>query len=233
MQESSFDEPSPCLSAVELFQRIPEGELDELNRMLPLKIFRSGELVYDPLREVSVLFIVKTGRVRIFQTSSSGKTFTLAVYEAGDVFGNMPILGQDMGASYAEALEKSTLCQLSQPQVEQFFLADSRISQQVAIILARRVSDLERRISDLALRPLAQRIASLLLSFAKPSPLPWKEEYVKLTHEQLANLAGATREAVSKVLSDLAHKGMIKQNRGSISIRARRDLEIFKETVGD
>lgn len=147
------EQVQPCLREVELFEQIPPAELAGFNQMLPLKTFASGDMIYDPLRPSQVLFIVKSGRVRLFQTSPNGKTFTLAIYEPGDVFGNMSIVGQHMGASYAEALEDSSICQLTREQVETFFLADPRISQQVTAILARRVEELETRLSDLALRP--------------------------------------------------------------------------------
>lgn len=221
-----------CLREVELFEQIPPAELAGLNQMLPLKTFASGDMIYDPLRPSQVLFIVKSGRVRLFQTSPNGKTFTLAIYEPGDVFGNMSIVGQHMGASYAEALEDSSICQLTHEQVETFFLADPRISQQVTAILARRVKELETRLSDLALRPLPQRMASLLLSIARPSHLPWKRDLiVPMTHEQLANVAGSTREAVSKALADLAKQGMIIQKRGSIILTDPQQLELFKELL--
>lgn len=220
------EQVQPCLREVELFEQIPPAELAGLNQMLPFKTFASGDMIYDPLRPSQVLFIVKSGRVRLFQTSPNGKTFTLAIYEPGDVFGNMSIVGQHMGASYAEALEDSSICQLTHEQVETFFLADPRISQQVTAILARRVKELETRLSDLALRPLPQRVASLLLSIARPSHLPWKHDLiVPMTHEQLANVAGSTREAVSKALADLAKQGMIIQKRGSIILTDPQQLK--------
>ncbi|MBV7362829.1 Crp/Fnr family transcriptional regulator [Actinomycetaceae bacterium TAE3-ERU4] len=221
-----------CLREVELFEKIPQQELAELNRMLPLVKYSAGEIIYDPLRPKSILFIIKGGRVRIFQTALSGKTLTLSVLNPGDVFGTMPILGQDMGNSYAETLEETTICRLDQEQVEKYFLADSRISQQVALILSKRVNELETRLSDLALRPLPQRVASLLLNTSVTSPLPWRHErVVKLTHEQLANLAGASREGVSKVLADFAQRKFIKQGRGMITLLTPDALRQFKESV--
>ena len=92
--------------------------------------------------------------------------------------------------------------------------------------------ELEGRLSDLALRPLAQRVASLLLTTARPSHLPWKSELVvTLTHEQLASLAGSTREAVSKALANLASHGFITQKRGSIILSQPGKLELFKDQV--
>lgn len=224
----------PCLREVELFKKIPATELAELNQMLPLKTFAAGQIIYDPSHAQSILFIIKSGRVRLFQTTPNGKTFTLAIYESGDIFGNMSIIGQNMGVSYAEALESSTLCQLRDSDVTQFLLTDIRISQQITSILAKRISELETRLSDIALRPLAQRLASLLLITSRTSHIPWKKEWVvTMTHEQLANLAGATREAVSKALADFAKQGLISQKRGVIILNQPKQLEIFKDLIDD
>ncbi|MBV7296024.1 Crp/Fnr family transcriptional regulator [Corynebacterium sp. TAE3-ERU12] len=224
----------PCLREVELFQQIPEAELAEINRMIPPQNYSSGQVVYNPLRPTQELFIIKSGRVRIYQSSPGGKIFTLAIYETGDVFGNMPTVGQVMGDSYADVIEETVICRLNENDVEKFFLADPRISQQVTTILARRVAELEQRLTDIALRPLSQRMASLLLTTARPSHLPWEKGLVvKMTHEQLASLAGATREAVSKVLADLAQRGLITQKRGSIVIIHPHKLQEFKDGIDE
>lgn len=225
---------SACLRAVELFSEIPAAELAALNEMLPLTTFGAGQVVYDPCNPVQALFIVKSGRVRVFQLSPQGKSFTLAVYSAGDVFGNMPVLGQSLGNSYVETLEVSSLCQLTTQQVNDHFLADPRVSSQVAKILSQRVAELEMRLSDLALRPLNQRVASLLLSTATDSLLPWKHnKNVKLTHEQLAHLVGATREAVSKAVAELAAHGFIEQHRGFITIINYVGLNAYKDQISE
>lgn len=223
-----------CLREVELFSEIPVDELATLNKMLPLITFEAGQLVYDPDRPAQALFIVKSGRVRVFRISPQGKSFTLAVYTEGDVFGNMPGLGQTLVDAYVETLEMSSLCKLTPQQVNDHFLADPRISSQVAKILSQRVALLEMRLADLALRPLNQRLASLLVSTASGSLLPWRNsKNVKLTHEQLSRLAGASREAVTKAIAELAAHGFIEQHRGSITIIDEKGLRAYRDHIGD
>ena len=125
-----------------------------------------------------------------------------------------------MRDSYAEAMESSVVCQLSASDVERYFLSDPRIAVRVSQLLGRRVAELETRLGDMALRPLPQHIASLLLQLATPTTGAWPRHKltVRLTHEQLASLAGATREAVSKVLLSFAASGLIKQGRGRITV---------------
>lgn len=212
-------EPYSCLSEVELFQDLSPADMNRLNAMLPLQTLPSGQIIYDPNNPQESLFIIKTGRVRIFQLSSSGKALTLSILTAGSVFGQMTVLGQNMGNSYAEALEEVQICRLNYEQVSAHFLGDSRIAVRVSQILGRKVTELETRLADLALRPLPARLASLLLQLTDTS-FNWgrRSPVVRLTHEQLAQLAGATRESVSKVLANFADMGIIRQGRGRISL---------------
>ncbi|MFO7689112.1 MAG: Crp/Fnr family transcriptional regulator, partial [Cryobacterium sp.] len=79
---------------------------------------------------------------------------------------------------------------------------------------------LEERLTDLALRPLTARVAGTLVKLAEAAPAPrfGQSRVVRLTHEQLAGLLGATREATSKVMVDFAARDLIRQGRGRIVI---------------
>lgn len=209
-----------CLYAVEMFQDIPPQEMQRLNAMLPLKKFNAGEIIFDPSRPRSALFIVKCGRVRIFYLSAQGKAFTLSIIEEGGVFGEMPLIGQHLHDSYVEALEDSEVCVLKEHEVKQFLLHDHRVAVRISQILGRKVLELEERLADLALKPLPQRVASLLLRLGSKPSFSWRQKHmqVSLTHEQIASVAGATREAVSKTLSDFAAEGLIMQSRAKITL---------------
>lgn len=148
----------------------------------------------------------------------------------------MILVGQRMYDSYAEAIDDALICQLSTNDVERFLLADARIAVRVAQILGERVAELEDRLTDLALRPLASRVAVTLLNLTRRSDTgsgPFaRAPQVRLTHEQIAGLIGATREATSRVLSDFADQGLTRQGRGRILIADPAGLRrIGRETV--
>lgn len=221
-----------CLYAVEMFQDVAPQEMERLNALLPLKKFRAGEIIFDPSRVHKSLFIVKSGRVRIFYLTANGKAFTLSIIEEGGVFGEMPLIGQHLHDSYVEALDDSEVCVLKEDEVKQFLLHDNRIAVRISQILGRKVLELEERLADLALKPLPQRIATLLLKLGNRSSIPWRHQQilVSLTHEQIASVAGATREAVSKTLSDFVTEGFILQSRGRITIIDESGLRSLART---
>jgi CRP/FNR family transcriptional regulator len=95
------------------------------------------------------------------------------------------------------------------------------------------VARLEERLTDLALRPLSARTAKTLLTLdesARPKTLGSKlgqPPAIRITHEQLAGLLGATREATSKTMSEFAADGLIRQSRGRITVRDRERLRVI------
>lgn len=219
----SLVDPFSCLREVDLFADLSADEIDAMDRMAPATLFRRGQLLYSQAQPIHSLFILKTGRVRVFRVAEDGKALTLAILEPGAVFGEMVLVGQRMYDSYAEAIDDALICQLNTVDVERFLLADPRIAVRVARILGERVAELEDRLTDLALRSLQARVAAALLSLTRPSGGAPAARFgrnlqVRLTHEQIAGVIGATREATSRVLSDFADRGVIKQGRGRIIV---------------
>lgn len=219
-------DPFTCLDEVDLFADLTPEEVRAMDLMAPARMFRRGELVYSQSQPVTALFILKTGRVRIFRVAEDGKALTMAILEPGAVFGEMMLLGQRMHDNYAEAIEDSAICQLGSEEVEQYLIADPRIAIRIARLLGEQVAQLEERLTDLALRPLGARVAATLLSLAgtAKSGRFGQNRPIRLTHEQISGLLGATREATSKALADLASQGTIRQGRGRITIQNVTDL---------
>jgi len=219
-----------CLTEVQLFADLSPVELAEMDVALPARKVRRGELIYSQAEPVSALFILKAGRVRIFRVAEDGKALTMAILGPGAVFGEMLLIGQRMYDNYAEAIEDSVICQLDANQVAQHLLADPRIAVRVSQLLGDRVAALETRLMDLAVRPLSARVASTLLALASSSDAragSSRPAVIRLTHEQISGLLGATREATSRILEDLAAAGTIRQSRGRIVVQDAHRLRVI------
>lgn len=220
------EDPFTCLNEVDLFADLTAEEMHAMDMMAPARMFRRGELVFSQSQPVTALFILKSGRIRIFRVAEDGKALTMAILEPGAVFGEMMLVGQRMYDNYAEAIEDSAICQLGVEDVERYLISDPRIAIRISRLLGEQVARLEERLMDLALRPLPARAASILISLdaAAPAGRFGQGRAIRLTHEQIAGLLGATREATSKALADLAAKGIIRQGRGRITIQNQAAL---------
>ncbi|WP_313896040.1 Crp/Fnr family transcriptional regulator [Streptomyces sp. YIM 98790] len=212
-----------CMSEVDIFRDLDETEMAAISEAAPMKTYAAGELLHTPHQPVETLFILKRGRIRIFRVSADGRALTCAIITPGTIFGEMILLGQRMYDNFAEALEEVTVCVMSRADVQRFLLAAARIT----AILGRRLADLEQRLSDSVFKTVPQRIATTLTTLTaersgtrtaaalRPGA---RHPQVALTHEQLAALAGTSRETTTKVLHDYADRGLLKLARGRITI---------------
>jgi CRP/FNR family cyclic AMP-dependent transcriptional regulator len=222
-----------CMAEVDIFRDLSEAEMDALGAAAPMKTYAAGELLYSPTNRVEALFILKTGRVRVFRVSADGKALTTAIITPGTIFGEMVLLGQRMYDNFAEALEESVVCVMSRADVHQFLLSDARIATRITEILGERLAEMERRLSESFFKSVPQRMASTLVTLAgqhRRHGLPSRGPVVAITHEQIAALAGTSRETATKVLGDFAERDLIRLGRGRITVL---DIDEISAEAGD
>ena len=160
--------------------------------------------------------------------SPDGRALTTAIINPGTIFGEMVVVGQRMHDSFAEALDDVVVCVMTRSDVGRLLLADPRIAARIAETLGRRIGQLEARLSDAVFKSVSQRLASTLVTLAprEPEGVLRRGIQVRLTHEQLAALAGTSRETTTKILGDFADEGLIHLGRGRIHIL---DLDRIRE----
>ena len=221
MERAATDPNRPwCMSEVDIFADLNEAEMDAMAAAAPMKTYGAGSLIYTPHQPLEALFILKRGRIRIFRVSPDGRALTTAIINPGTIFGEMVIVGQQMHDSFAEALDDVVVCVMSKADVQRLLLGDPRIAARISETLGRRLAQLEQRLSDAVFKSVPERIAGTLSVIAAPRHVLGlgRVPQVQLTHEQLAALAGTSRETTTKVLGEFAEQGVISLGRGRITI---------------
>lgn len=215
------------LRDVELLQDLSPAEIRALEKRMPVKHVPPGLVLYSPDQPAEVLFLLKQGDVRLFHCSQDGKTFTTATVQPGEFFGEMALLGQKLYGNFAEAVRSCMVCVMSREDVSLLLLHDARIAYRAVEFMGRRLGEAERRLADMALRPVSARLACLLLQLANAAgdaatsigPIE-----VTCTHDQLALSVGAYRETVTKVLNEWRLQGLLELRRGRILLLDRERL---------
>lgn len=216
-------EPVFCLSEVEILRDLDDAERARIADRAPMRALERGSRIWSPADGRQVLNIVKAGRVGLVRSAPGGRSATLAVLGPGAIFGQMPLLGQDMRSTTAEALDDVVLCQMSEADVRSLLLGDPRVAARVTEGLGRRLAELEERLADALLKTAPQRVASTVAALALSAPAPARfpgprGREVRLTHAQLADLVGTTRETTTKVLGDLQDLGVVALRRGRVVV---------------
>lgn len=214
-----------CIAEVDLFRDLSRREMAALGARAPRRTLTPGQVVYSPAEPVQVLFIVKRGRVRLYRFAADGRAVTNSVLEPGAVFGELELLGLRMRSNWAEALEATDLCLMSETDVRQLLFTDQRIALRIAESLSTRIDELEQRLTDLSCKTIEARLCGTLCSLARRQP----DEPVKLTHQQLASLIGASRERTTTALGQLVRHDLVAVRRGKITIRDFSALRRYAE----
>ncbi len=200
------------LSMVDVLEPLTGEELEEFSRRVPDTHIEQGEIFYAPGERSEALFMLKRGRVRIYKVTPEGWEFTLAVVEAGMMFGEMALTAQRMWEAYAEAAEPSDICILKNADLERIVRGNPEVGLKMIRVLSERLRLCETRLEDITLKNIPARLASLILQLAASEGLMTPEGAripTHYTHRQLAMMIGSSRETVTRAFTKLQRAGAV------------------------
>ncbi len=216
------------LSMVDILEPLSQEQIEELIEWLPDTHFEQGQVIYTPEERSEVLFLLKTGRVRIYRLNPRGDEFTLAIVEAGTIFGEMTLTAQRMPGAYAEAMEPAYVCILKSEDVERIVREYPDVGLKMMQILSERLRLYEDRLEDIGLKSVPARLASLILQLAQSEGIMTSKGPkvpTHYTHWQLATMIGASRVSVTKAFAQLQDAGAVELKRRHIYITDIEALE--------
>ncbi|PYZ95201.1 cAMP-binding protein [Salipaludibacillus keqinensis] len=202
------------LSQISLFDELPLEELKVIDNMSEMKPIKKGTMILSPDRPIEALFLLKQGQVRLFRSNQHGKQFTVDVLVDGNIFGETSSLTLTDDQIYAEAMTDSYVCIISKNQFEDFIEKNPKIALKLIKILSSRLKELYSLSEKIALSDVKYRLLYLLLHLSEKTGKrknEWQSINMKLTHQDLANMIGSTRETTSAAISQIKKEGFIKK----------------------
>ncbi|WP_243385268.1 Crp/Fnr family transcriptional regulator [Bacillus kexueae] len=216
------------LSQISLFDELPMEDIkiiDELSEMKPVK---KGTTILSPDKPMKALFLLKEGQVRLYRMNQNGKQFTVDILVDGNIFGETSTLSLTDDQIYAEAMTDSYLCLLSKADFEEFIEKNPKIALKFINILSTRLKEVYSLSEKIALGDVKNRILYLLLKLSEKTgrrKKEWQTIEMRITHQDIANMIGSTRETTSAVMSQLKKEGYIKKGlRLSVNIEKAKEL---------
>ena len=195
---------------------LTKAELRALSSQGPVKSFRKQTIIVNEGDATDSLYVILSGRVKVFLADESGKEIVLGTQGPGEYFGEMVLDGGVRSASVM-TLESSRFIVIPRPRMREFLRSQPEFSVRLIEKLIRRTRVLTESVKNLALMDVYGRVARLLLELAEEDRgrLVIRE---KLTQLDVANRVGASREMVSRILKDLAVGGYISVKQKRITI---------------
>ena len=161
------EEKIRLLSTVDVLEPLSGEELEEFSRHISDTHVEQGRVLYAPGDRSEALFMLKKGRVRIYKVTPDGWEFTLAVVDAGTMFGEMALTAQRLREAYAEATEPSDICILRNADLERLVRDNPEVGLRMMRVLSERLRACEARLEDIGLKDVPARLASLVLQLAE------------------------------------------------------------------
>jgi len=207
---------------------LSEASAEVVQQLLPgskLVGYRARQVVYLPGDRAQAVFFLAQGRVKISKVTRDGKELTLAYRSSGDFFGEPCLLEGGPREEMAEAMEATTAVEIDRETLDRVLQGDGAAAYRFARALIARRKDLESRVEQLIFKDVGAKLAELLLNLGEEHGIEDQRGVVvglKITHQEMANLIGSTRETVSLTLSQFKRKGLI-QSEGRKVILADRE----------
>lgn len=208
------------LRQVELFRDLGPKEMEEMDRTTTMITCPAGRIFYMPGETGEVLFILKEGSIQLYRLSPEGKKLVIARLGHGTVFGEMPIVGQGMHETFAEASEPCRLCVMSRTDVERLLLRRPQVTLRLLEIMSRRLAEAEVRLESLAFRSLPSRLAAQIVELAEERG-PVIEGF---SHQDLSEMVGTYRETTTQILNTFKAEGYIDIGRRRLTVLDKEAL---------
>src|SRR5690625_806921 len=148
-----------CISKVPIFNHLEPDEMLEVLKKSSQMIFKKGEVIYREGDLLEYLYIVHTGRVKIYQLFESGKEQLLRILESGEFMGELALFTDKVLDSYAEALEETEICAIHRNDIQELMKTHSTIPLKILGEFSSRLEETEFLVSQLSYRDVETRIA--------------------------------------------------------------------------
>ena len=205
-----------------LFASLTEKELQALAARTTRKRFQRGELLFGEGDACTGLFLVASGKIRIFKLSPSGREQVLAIEGPGSSFAELPVFDGGNYPAAASACEDAEVLFVSRKDFQSFCRQHPEVALKVIAVVGSRLRRLVGIIEDLSFTTVRQRLIALILRLAQASGSPSKEGVrVELTmsHQDLAAELGTVRELVSRNLGRLQAEGFLEVDGRKIMVK--------------
>lgn len=212
------------ISTNKIFSSLKEEDKTELLSKLKEMSIKKKAFVYTTGDRADTLYILKEGRIKITHLAEDGRELTIEILEPGDIFGELSLAGEEERETNAEALEDSFMCAMKRRDFEEFISKRPQLSLTITKWMGGRLRRIENRFENMIFQDVRTRLISILRDLAQKYGIPVKggrKITIRLSHQEIANLIGATRETVTLELNNMKRSGDIMMDGKSFIIPSK------------
>lgn len=200
---------------------LTEAELSVLLRNAKKKVYPKNKQIMSEGDASNSAFIINSGQVKVFLSDDAGKEIVLSFMGPGEYFGEMSLIDREVRSAGVMTTEDTELTEISQKNFRECLQQHPDLTERIMMGLVSRLREANRKISDLALKDVHERVANMLLDLAEEKGGKLVIDN-KPTHQQIANVVGASREMITRILKTMSTDGLIEITPSQIVILNQR-----------
>jgi CRP/FNR family transcriptional regulator len=222
------------LGQVPLFAGLSERELARIAEVAVPRRYRNGTIILREGDPGDTCYVVRSGRVRVTRQHQDGRTITLTNLGPGEIFGELAMFGGEVRSASVEALDDVEALAILADDLKRLLKTHPDIAVKLLGALGAKLREANERISRQSFQNVSSRVAGVLAKLiesdagtAAPGGDERQEIVVRSTQADLAQLAGASREATSRFLATLQRAGVVTCRRGRVIVHDPQALRRY------
>lgn len=216
------------LAGISIFSSLSDADLDRLVELTTVKKLRAKQTLLHKGDDAIALYGVMSGRLKASAAGADGKEVVFGLMDPGEVIGEIALLDSEPRSATVVAMEKSELLCLDRRDFLPFLERHPRVAIELAAVLASRLRRLSGVMEDTLFLTLPSRLAKKILALAQAYGRETDDGIViqlKLPQHELGELVGTSRESINKQLRAWVEEGLVRVDRGYITVCQREGLE--------
>ena len=205
------------LHRVNLFSELAPGDTEVLTRHGNVRTYPANAILINEGDQSDSLYVLLEGRVKVYASDADGREVILNILEPGEYFGELSLVDDAPRSASVMSMGPVRLMMITKSEFKQCLAENPEIAFNLIRALTKEIRALTDSVKSLALMDVYGRVAHTLLDLAVEKQGKMVIEQ-RLTHQEIANMVGASREMVSRILKDLATGNYISVDKHSITI---------------
>jgi len=209
----AMDERTEGLQAIPLFASLGETDLSDIAGLLIERKLPRDAVIFEEGTLGDYMYLIREGQVKVTKMSEDGREKILEMFGPGDFFGDMSLFDREPRSASIKTTKACVLMALSRHDFLELLRRNPDVSMQVIQELSRRLRDADEQIRSLLFERVEGRTRQLLVRMAREpvADRPDRLGTPAVTHQQLADLVGTSRETVTRVIKELKAEGWLEQ----------------------
>jgi CRP/FNR family transcriptional regulator len=206
---SSHGNHNSCINLVPIFNHLDDNQKDEILGLINSLKVKKGEMIYRAGELSDSLYIVSSGKIKIYRLSESGKEQLVRILRAGDFTGELALFSETIHEAYAEAMLDTWMCTIRRADLQELLIKYPSISLKLLNEFSNRLETSEKQTARFATEKVDTRIALFLAEYAKDHDT--SNFKLPMSRKDLASYLGTTPETISRKFLELEDAGLILQ----------------------